>query len=163
SMGAMLAISAQLYAQVTHIYHLWVASALEASGDIRDLKALERVNPTLYDEVLAPPRHQRQLVSLPTYTLGQRELVQTRERIEQRTTREIPRDPELSQQLGAVQDILRVLPRRMTVENTARFVGVLEALRRGDPLDDRALLDIFQHEGITDADAFVSTLKLYAQ
>jgi len=159
SMGAMLAVSAQLFPEVvTHVYHLWVDSQIEKYGDIERLMLVKRRDAQLYLDVLQPPPDRRQLIRLPNLSQTNEHLRAQRELVSNTPSRELAGRADVAE----LDEILSLLPRRMRVEEALQFLDVLNALQRGEPLHDDALLDVLKNAGVTDADKYLKSLKAYA-
>lgn len=154
SMGAMLAISAQLYDRVTHIYHLWVDLELENSGDIDTLLKLKRSNPDAYNTVL-DPKDRATLLSIPNYGLAKKALGTEMQKIQS--------TPSISlSEIDSADYVLSLLPRRMTVEQAQQYLKIYKAAQCGDPYDELELIKLLKEAGILDIERHFNHLKTLA-
>lgn len=158
SMGAMLAMSSQIYDEVTHIYHMWVVDSLESNGDIERLNLIRSTDTTTYKNILLPDRNQRALVPIPRLPV-QQHMVQLRQKVESNYTLE----PDGTSVLAELDDILSLLPRRLTVGQAREFVRILRVVEAGEPVANDALLNVMKGAGITGADEIIRTLLHYAR
>lgn len=160
SMGVMLGITAQLFPQVTHIYHLWVSPRIEKHGNIDFIlkERLEEYDPDLYNEILHPQKNQRQLIPLYSYVpiLKSLSLIELRERIEQTPTLAL-------EDKDAVNGLLDTLPRRLNVSQARDFSDVLKGVQAGSLLDTEKLVTVLDEAGITYAARHVRNLEMISQ
>ncbi len=159
-MGAMLAVSAQLYSSVRNMYHIWVDAKLEYDGNIVALNDLLRKGLVEeYEAALFPPADRRQLVWLPVYHL----LQPVRTYIDTRTNREL--EVSSSFDLDTINSVLKVLPGRMTIEQARKFLAILEKVQAGeDPLvyfDE--IIVLLQDAEVTEIRTYLSDLKDFSK
>lgn len=158
SMGAMLAVNAQLYQDVIGMYHVWADAEIEENGDILSLQDLLRANRIdEYKAALHPPSEQRELVWLPVWHMQT-----AREYVQQRSTLELKNDHTFP--IDAVRTVLSALPRRMTVEQAEKYLSIVEKIHNGDdPMQHfDMLIEVLQEAQVTDARKYIGDLFNYA-
>ncbi len=132
-MGAMLAISAQFYGNV-RVYYYLVDDEIAQNGPISQLRKLGRFNPDLYELVLNPGSRENRsyIVELPAANM-----VERREYIEQHRTTELAE--KTSSQVFSANEanaILRLLPRRMTIDQAREYIGILQQITANGGIPD---------------------------
>jgi hypothetical protein len=124
-MGAMLAISAQFYERL-RVCHYWVDDEIAQNGTISQLGKLKRINPELYELVLNPRRQENRshIVELPATNMAKKRL-----EIESYRTSELLNNSKFDAK--EANAILRLLPRRMTIDQAIRYTEVLIKIQDG--------------------------------
>lgn len=144
SMGAMLAVSSQLYDTVREMYHVWVDRKLEGLGDIEWLR--KNRNHPLYNDVLFPPTNRCKLVPLPVYRLATK-----RAEIEKKTATEL--QAAYANASAADRDmvnaILAALPHHMTIDQARRYLHCMGEIAAGHNVEERLAeaLEVLQEAG----------------
>lgn len=151
SMGAILATVAQLYPEISSIYHLHVNADLERDGDIDQLVRLRGYNDERYLEVMRPPQHKRKLVRLYNLGLVQQSLIERRAYVEATPTLDLEETEE-------TELLLNLLPRRLNHEQARAFGKIRADVQRGETLDENGLIDLLDEAGITGAKDVVHDL-----
>jgi len=143
SMGALLAIGAQLYDDVIHTCHIWVSDELQREGDIDNLAALKRRNKVAYDNVFNPAVGERQLVKLPNLRL-----TMVRKVVDETPTLSLETPPD-GIDVNTINTVLAMLPGRLTIADAKHFMEIYERINIGQAVSESidGLKDLFENAG----------------